>query len=55
MRNCPFCKNPLRPGMEWKGSDGRFYCNEFCADAGEDEVVHIVPKLLEMAPASRRS
>ena len=24
--------------MEWKGSDGRFYCNEFCADAGEDPV-----------------
>jgi len=41
--------------MEWKSSDGRFYCNEFCADAGEDEVVHIVPKLLEMAPAPRRT
>ena len=53
MHSCPFCKNPLRPGMEWKGSDGRFYCNEFCADAGEDQIVHLVPKLPEMAPARR--
>jgi hypothetical protein len=55
MRNCPFCKNPLRPGMEWKGSDGRFYCNEFCADAGADQIVHAVPKLPEMTPALRRT
>lgn len=34
MHNCAFCKNPLRPQTEWKGSDGRFYCSEFCADAG---------------------
>jgi hypothetical protein len=54
MRNCPFCKNPLTPGMEWKGSDGRFYCNEFCADAGEDQIVH-VPKLPEMTPTLRRT
>jgi hypothetical protein len=54
MRNCSFCKNPLRPGMEWKGSDGRFYCNEFCADAGEDQIVH-VPKLPEMTPTLRRT
>jgi hypothetical protein len=36
MRNfCPFCKNPLTPWNQWKASDGRLYCNEFCADAGE--------------------
>jgi hypothetical protein len=35
MHNCAFCKNPLRPRTEWKGSDGRFYCSEFCADAGD--------------------
>ena len=32
---CPFCKNPLVPWYQWKASDGRLYCNEFCADAGE--------------------
>lgn len=32
---CPFCKNPLTPWHQWKASDGRLYCNEFCADAGE--------------------
>ena len=35
MHHCAFCKNPLRPLTEWKGNDGRFYCSEFCADAGE--------------------
>jgi hypothetical protein len=35
MHNCSFCQNPLRPLTEWKGPDGRFYCSEFCADAGE--------------------
>ena len=35
MHNCAFCRNPLRPLAEWKGNDGRFYCSEFCADAGE--------------------
>ncbi len=39
MRNfCPFCKNPLTPWYQWKASDGRLYCNEFCADAGETSV-----------------
>jgi len=33
---CPFCKNPLLPWHHWRASDGRFYCNEFCADAAED-------------------
>jgi hypothetical protein len=35
MHNCAFCRNPLKPLAEWKGTDGRFYCSEFCADAGE--------------------
>jgi hypothetical protein len=35
MHNCAFCRNPLWPLAEWKGNDGRFYCSEFCADAGE--------------------
>jgi hypothetical protein len=35
MHNCAFCHNPLTPLTEWKASDGGFYCNEFCADAGE--------------------
>jgi hypothetical protein len=30
---CPFCKNPLMPWYQWRASDGRSYCNEFCADA----------------------
>jgi hypothetical protein len=38
MHNCAFCKNPLRPLQEWKGNDGRFYCSEFCADAGDTEL-----------------
>jgi len=33
--HCPFCKNPLTPWYQWKASDGRFYCNEFCADASD--------------------
>ena len=33
---CAFCKNPLLPWHQWKASDGRFYCNEFCADAAEE-------------------
>jgi hypothetical protein len=41
--------------MEWKGNDGRLYCNEFCADSGEDQVAHVAPKLPEMVPALRRS
>jgi hypothetical protein len=32
---CPFCKNPLTPWHQWKAVDGRFYCNEFCADASD--------------------
>jgi hypothetical protein len=36
MRDCAFC-NPLRPLYQWKSGDGRFYCNEFCADASEGD------------------
>jgi hypothetical protein len=35
MHNCAFCRNPLTPWYQWKGSDGRLYCNEFCADASD--------------------
>jgi hypothetical protein len=35
MRDCALCKRPIRPLADWKGHDGRFYCSEFCADAGE--------------------
>jgi len=35
MHHCAFCRSPLRPLSEWRGNDGRFYCGEFCADAGE--------------------
>ena len=33
--HCPFCKNPLMPWYQWRANDGRFYCNEFCADASD--------------------
>jgi hypothetical protein len=43
MHHFAFCKNPLRPLTEWKGNDGRFYCSEFCADAGDTpENVHYI-------------
>jgi hypothetical protein len=38
MHHCAFCNNPLRRLTEWKGIDGRFYCSEFCADAGDSEM-----------------
>ena len=43
MRNCWFCKNPLRPWAEWKGDDEHFYCNEFCADAGGSMDTPVIP------------
>ena len=49
MHNCAFCKNPLRPLAEWKGHDGRFYCSEFCADAGETVDQVAAAQLPEMA------
>lgn len=50
MHHCAFCKNPLRPLTEWKGNDGRFYCSEFCADAGDTTETAIVSKPAEIAP-----
>ena len=48
MRNfCPFCKNPLTPWYQWKASDGRFYCNEFCADAG-DTALEFTPSTVQL-------
>jgi hypothetical protein len=41
MYNCAFCRNPLRPLTEWKGSDGCFYCSEFCAETGETDMQHL--------------
>ena len=35
MHDCAFCSSPLHPLSEWRGGDGRFYCSEFCADAGD--------------------
>jgi hypothetical protein len=53
MRNCWFCKNPLRPWAEWKGDDSRVYCNEFCADAGATMGVPVIPGPPEMAATPR--
>ena len=49
MHHFAFCKNPLRPLTEWKGNDGRFYCSEFCADAGDTPETSIISKPAEMA------
>jgi hypothetical protein len=53
MRNCWFCKNPLRPWAEWKGDDSRVYCNEFCADAGTTMGVAVIPGPPEITATSR--
>lgn len=44
---CPFCKNPLTPWYQWKATDGRLYCNEFCADACDsaEEFTHQISEL----------
>jgi hypothetical protein len=36
MHTCALCRNTLKPLAEWKGSDGSFYCNEFCAETEGD-------------------
>lgn len=46
MHNCAFCGNPLRPLDEWKGDDDRFYCGEFCADAGDTTFTARLPDVL---------
>jgi hypothetical protein len=53
MHNCRFCKNPLRPWAEWKGDDGRLYCNEFCADAGGSMDMPVIAGPPEMIAAFR--
>lgn len=56
MHNCAFCGNPLRPSTEWKASNGRFYCSEYCADAGDTIEPFAAPevRLLARPVASRR-
>ena len=49
MHNRAFCRNPLRPLAEWNGNDDRFYCSEFCADAGETIDPVTASQLPEMA------
>lgn len=46
--HCAFCKNPLRPLTEWKANDGRFYCSEFCADAGHTPEASVISKPAEI-------
>jgi hypothetical protein len=48
MHYCAFCKNPLRPLTEWKANDGRFYCSEFCADAGDTPETSVISKPAEI-------
>jgi hypothetical protein len=43
MHNCMFCRNPLNRNSEWKASEGRFYCNEYCADA-EDSTAFLATR-----------
>jgi hypothetical protein len=43
MHTCAFCRNTLKPLAEWKGSDGSFYCNEFCAETEGDFISSMVP------------
>jgi hypothetical protein len=54
MHNCAFCRNPLKPWYQWKGSDGRLYCNEFCADAIET-TGELAPWRSESRPRSVQS
>jgi hypothetical protein len=53
MHNCAFCKNPINLLAEWKGNDGRLYCNEFCAEAGESVEPLGAPKLHAASGMSR--
>jgi hypothetical protein len=36
---CSNCHCMIDPKAAWKGSAGRFYCSEFCADAETQEGV----------------
>jgi hypothetical protein len=31
--HCPFCHQQIDQDKAWKGTAGRFYCSEFCADS----------------------
>jgi hypothetical protein len=31
--HCPFCHQQIESDKAWKGTAGRFYCSEFCADS----------------------
>jgi hypothetical protein len=44
MHNCALCNQPLHPCSEWKGTDGYFYCSEFCADSGEPNAAPVLSK-----------
>jgi hypothetical protein len=55
MHNCALCKNPIKPLSDWKGSDGRFYCSEFCADASESIEPGVAAKQPDMASTAGAS
>ena len=37
---CVFCSKTIDPSSAWKGTFGRFYCSEFCADSETVVPVH---------------
>jgi hypothetical protein len=42
--NCPVCNQAIDENEAWKGTAGRFYCSEFCADSEADsEKVVVLP------------
>ena len=55
MDNCAFCKNPIEPLAEWKGKDGRFYCSEFCGDAGESTEPLVASRLPDLLSQQART
>jgi hypothetical protein len=34
--HCSFCGNPFTDHA-WRGSDGKYYCNEYCEEGGQTE------------------
>ncbi len=64
---CSNCHCTIDPKAAWKGSAGRFYCSEFCADAeaqdhvgparcvSKDEIDrHYMERLQKLLPYVRR-
>jgi hypothetical protein len=64
---CSNCHRTIDPRSAWKGSAGRFYCSEFCADAeaqdrlevarrvSKDEIDrHYMERLQKLLPYVRR-